>query len=155
MAPVVGGGVLVYLDEHDAVGAEILLGPIGRDQDVLAAHAMAPCSECELFRVCESPDLHEARGGTITACATQPEPSRASLEGGCVRRENRGPAPAIASDRDRPGTDGEARVAGAHRRDRTACRESEGGRAGCGVKEFDTGSCRRGTDLLRDVGSAA
>ena len=38
VAPVVGGGVLVDLDEHDPFGAQVLLRPVGGDQDVLAAH---------------------------------------------------------------------------------------------------------------------
>jgi len=42
VAAVVGGGVLVDLDEDDAFRAEILLGPVGGDEHVLAAHAMAP-----------------------------------------------------------------------------------------------------------------
>src|SRR5262249_51273466 len=35
---VVGGGVLVYLDEHDARGVEVFFGPVDSDQDVVASH---------------------------------------------------------------------------------------------------------------------
>ena len=38
VALVVGGGVLVDLDEDDAVGVEVVLDPLGGDERVLAAH---------------------------------------------------------------------------------------------------------------------
>ena len=44
VALVVGGGVLVDLDEDDAVGVEVVLDPLGGDERVLAAHGWcAPC----------------------------------------------------------------------------------------------------------------
>jgi hypothetical protein len=43
VTPVVRGGVLVDLDEDHPLGAQVLLRPVGGDQDVLAAHAVAPC----------------------------------------------------------------------------------------------------------------
>ncbi len=40
VAAVVGGGVFVDLDEHDPVGVQVLLGPVGRDERVCAAHVV-------------------------------------------------------------------------------------------------------------------
>jgi hypothetical protein len=39
VAPVVGRGVLVDLDEDDTRGVEVLFGPVGRDEHVSAAHS--------------------------------------------------------------------------------------------------------------------
>ena len=98
VAPVVGGGVFVDLDEDDPVGAQVLLRPVGGDQDVLAAHAVAPCV---VVRVGGTADVPERRRTADTTV---------SRKGWCAR----------------PGFSGS-----------------------------DTGSCRRGTGLLRVVGSAA
>jgi hypothetical protein len=43
VAAVVGGHVLVHLDEHDLGVGEVGLGPVSVDEDVCAAHAVAPC----------------------------------------------------------------------------------------------------------------
>ena len=42
VAAVVGGGVLVDLDEDHVLGAEVLLGPVGGDEYVFPAHAASP-----------------------------------------------------------------------------------------------------------------
>jgi hypothetical protein len=38
VAALVGGRVLVDLDEHHTVGTDVLLGPVGRDEYVFATH---------------------------------------------------------------------------------------------------------------------
>jgi hypothetical protein len=40
VAAVVGRGVLVDLDEDDARGVQVLLGPVGRDEHVCTAHGV-------------------------------------------------------------------------------------------------------------------
>ena len=46
VAAVVGGGVLVDLDEDRVGGVEVLLGPVGTDQGVLAAHVCCSSGAC-------------------------------------------------------------------------------------------------------------
>jgi len=66
---VVGGGVLVDLDEHDAGRLDVLLGPVGRDQGGFATHG---CSLSQDGGGFESPHGHEAARdprGRITVSA--------------------------------------------------------------------------------------
>ena len=103
VAGVVGGGVLVDLDEDDARGVEVLLGPVGRDECGVATHRITP-----LVRM----DGESARGAFESHRARDPWKERitGSCDGAAAGREG---CRAVRSSRRPPSDDG-ATQAGGH-----------------------------------------